>query len=119
MAQFNGLGQALAAQLPPPDPSVKSRDETADGVSVRIYTPDGAEGKKLPIGVYFHGGGYVLGNLDAEDFWCRYFAKNTPCILVSVDYRLAPKFKHPAMLEDGVAVFNWVCLSNPRGKSWA
>jgi len=105
--QFNGLLAAIAAQSPPPDPSVKTRDETADGVPVRIYTPDGASGKKLPLGVYYHGGGYVLGNLDSEDAWCRYIAKNTPAIIVSVEYRLAPKYKHPAMLDDSLAGFNW------------
>jgi len=107
MEQYIALGTALAAQAPPPDPSVKTRDDTADGVPVRSYTPEGAEGKKLPLGVYCHGGGYVLGNLDGEDAWCRYIAKNTPCIIVSVDYRLAPKFKHPAMLDDCITAFNW------------
>jgi versiconal hemiacetal acetate esterase len=76
--------------------------------SLGSYTPEGIEGKKLPLGVYYHGGGWVLGNLDGEDAWCRYIAKNTPCILVSVDYRLAPKFKHPAMLDDSITAFNWV-----------
>ena len=106
--QFNGLGAMIAAQSPPPDASVNTRDETADGVPVRIYSPQGATGE-LPVGVYYHGGGYVLGNLDSEDGWCRYIAKNTPCVIISVDYRLGPKFKLPVMLEDSLTAYRWVC----------
>lgn len=106
--QFNGLGAALAAQAPPPDASIQTKDEKADGVPVRIYTPPGASGKKLPIGVYYHGGGYLVGNLDSEDAWCRVIAKHTPCIIVSVDYRLSTTHKLPVMLEDSVAAFKWV-----------
>ena len=83
--QFMGLGAMIAAQSPPPDPAVNTRDETADGIPVRIYNPQGASGK-LPIGIFFHSGGYIVGNLDSEDACCRYIAKNTPCVIVSVDY---------------------------------
>jgi hypothetical protein len=76
---------------------------------VRVYTPPAAaEGKKLPIGVYYHGGGYLVGNLDSEDAWCRVIAKNTPCIIVSVDYRLSTSHKLPVMLEDSVVASKWV-----------
>jgi versiconal hemiacetal acetate esterase len=112
--QFQGLGAMIAAQSPPPDATVDTRDETADGVPVRIYNPQGHTGKKLPIGVYFHGGGYVVGNLDSEDAWCRYFAKNIPCVIVSVDYRLGPKFKLPVMLDDSSAATQWVWSSSIR-----
>lgn len=111
--QFNGLGALVASQSPPPDPSVKTRDDTADGVPVRVYTPEAASSsKKLPLGVYAHGGGYVLGSLDSEDAWCRYVAKNVPCVVVSVDYRLAPKAKMPAMLDDCVKGFQWVSAAS-------
>jgi versiconal hemiacetal acetate esterase len=98
----------LAGLSPPPDVSVKTRDGTGNGIPVRIYTPEAAEGKALPVGVYYHGGGYVLGNLDTEDAWCRYIAKHTPAIIVSVDYRLAPEFKLPTMLEDSIQAYKWV-----------
>lgn len=98
----------LASQMPPPDTSIATKDETVDGVSIRIYTPEGAEGKKLPVGVFTHGGGYICGNLDSEDPVCRIVAKNTPCIIVSVDYRLGPKHKMPAMLDDTVTAYKWV-----------
>ena len=93
--------------MPPPDMSVSTVDEDADGVPVRIYTPDARHGK-LPLGVYYHGGGYCVGDLNSEDAWCRYIAKSVPCIIVSVDYRLAPKYKMPVMLNDSIKAWNWV-----------
>jgi versiconal hemiacetal acetate esterase len=109
--QFYGLVATLAAQAPPLDTSIQTHDEIADGVPVRIYTPPAAKGKKLPVGVFYHGGGYLVGNLDSEDGWCRAFSKNTPCILVSVDYRLSATHKMPVMLEDSLAAYKWVSLS--------
>ncbi|CCD53122.1 hypothetical protein QC760_001544 [Botrytis cinerea] len=106
--QFNRLLAALDAQRPPPDSSVQTRDTSADGVPVRIYTPSNAsQNGDLPLGVYFHGGGYCVGSLDSEDVWCRYIAKSVPCVLVSVDYRLGPKYKVPTMLDDSVKAFEW------------
>lgn len=105
---FNALGAALAAQAPPPDTSIQTKDESADGVPVRIYTPPPASaGKELPVGVYYHGGGYLVGSLDSEDAWCRVIAKATPCIIVSVDYRLSTAAKLPAQLDDSVKAFKW------------
>lgn len=106
---FNALGASLAAQAPPPDTSILVRDDVADGVPVRIYTPPVTSGTtSLPIGVYYHGGGYLVGNLDSEDAWCRYICKAAPCILVSVDYRLSTVAKLPAQLEDSVKAYRWV-----------
>lgn len=110
--QYNSLGVMLAAQAPPPDATIDTRNETVDGVPVRIYNPQGNDGKKLPVGMYYHGGGYLVGNLDSEDAWCRYIAKNTPCVIVSVDYRLGPKYKMPVMLEDSLAAAQWVCFAS-------
>jgi len=109
--QFNGLVTALIAQGPPPDTSIQTRDEMADSVPVRIYIPPGAKEKKLPVGVFYHGGGYLLGNLDSEDGWCRAFVKHTPCILVSVDYRLSTTHKMPVMLEDSLVAYRWAWLN--------
>ncbi|ESZ92801.1 hypothetical protein SBOR_6817 [Sclerotinia borealis F-4128] len=105
--QFDALITALAAQRGSPDISVQTRDASAEGVPVRIYTPPNPSGTKLPLGVYYHGGGYCVGDLDSEDVWCRYIAKNTPCIIVSVDYRLGPKHKLPVMLDDSVTAYEW------------
>lgn len=99
----------IQAQSSPPDASVHTRDETANGVPLRIYTPPATEtDKKLPVGLYYHGGGYMIGSLETEDPCCRYVAKHTPCIIVSVDYRLSSKYKQPAMIDDSLAVFKWV-----------
>jgi len=84
-------------------------DTTAGNVPIRIYTPisSGAKPKDLPLGIYTHGGGFIAGNLDAEDPICRAVAHHTPCIIVSVDYRLEPKHKMPTMIEDSVAATKW------------
>lgn len=80
---------------------------TPDGdVPVRVYTPD-APGP-LPILVYYHGGGWVIGSIETHDNTCRALANLTPCIVVSVDYRLAPEAKFPAGLEDCYAATKWV-----------
>jgi acetyl esterase len=75
-------------------------------IPVRVYTPEG-EGP-FPILVYFHGGGWVLSNLDTHDMLCRKLTNRTHCIVVSVDYRLAPEHKFPAAVEDSYAATVWV-----------
>jgi versiconal hemiacetal acetate esterase len=83
-------------------------------VPVRIYTPPAAsEGKKLPVGVYYHGGGYLVGDLNSEDAWCRVIAKSSSCIIVSVDYRLSTVAKLPAQLDDSLVAYKWVHSNCP------
>lgn len=55
-----------------------------------------------------HGGGFILGDLDAEDFLCRKLVEQTKTILLSVDYHLAPEHKHPAQLKDTLTMVQWV-----------
>ncbi|KAL3418248.1 lipase 2 [Phlyctema vagabunda] len=108
VTQYNGIGAMLGPQWGPPSGAVQSRDEQInEHVTVRVYTPNGAEGERLPLGVYFHGGGYIAGNLEFEDPICRIIAENTPCIVVAVDYRLAPGFKLPTGINDGYDAFLW------------
>ena len=80
----------------------------AGPLSYRIYTPIGSVAGPLPGIVYFHGGGWVMGNIDTQDGMCRLLANASGCRLVSVDYRLAPEHMFPAAIEDGVAAVNWV-----------
>lgn len=75
-------------------------------VKIRIYTPQ-KEGT-LPIFIYYHGGGWVLGNLDSCDATCRLIAEQTDSIVVSVDYRLSPEYKFPIPVNDCYAALQWV-----------
>ncbi len=75
-------------------------------IPVRIYTPQG-EGP-FPVLVYYHGGGWVIGDLDTVDIPCRMLANRAGCIVVSVDYRLAPEHKFPVAAEDTYAATKWV-----------
>lgn len=75
-------------------------------IPVRIYTPAGAG--PFPAMVFFHGGGWVLGNLDTHDSVCRDITAGAECVTVSVDYRLAPENKFPAAPEDCYCATKWV-----------
>ncbi|KAF5677859.1 sterigmatocystin biosynthesis lipase esterase STCI [Fusarium denticulatum] len=73
--QFRGFGSLLASQAPPfPENKLKISDGEVGGIAYRAYTPLNSEAKNLPIGVFFHSGGFVVGNLDSEDGCCRYIA---------------------------------------------
>jgi acetyl esterase len=78
-------------------------------IPLRIYTPD-VQGR-LPVLVFFHGGGWVLGNIESHDNVCRELANKVGCIVVSVDYRLAPEHKFPNAPEDCYAATKWVALN--------
>lgn len=77
-----------------------------EAVPVRIYRP--SAGSALPVLVYFHGGGWVMGGLDSHDATCRQLAVDVGCVVVSVDYRLAPEHPFPAAVVDAMAVTSWV-----------
>jgi acetyl esterase len=79
-----------------------------DVIPARIYTPVAAGGTALPALVYFHGGGFVLGDLDCYDSLCRTLANESGCRVISIDYRLAPEFAFPAAVDDAIAALNWV-----------
>ncbi|KAF5623083.1 sterigmatocystin biosynthesis lipase esterase STCI [Fusarium sp. NRRL 52700] len=105
--QFSGLGSLIASQAPPfPENKLKISDGEVDGVPYRTYRPLHSEAK-LPIGVFYHSGGFVVGNLDSEDGFCRYTALNADVVIVNVGYRLSPEHKAPTHLEDAVTLYEW------------
>jgi acetyl esterase len=80
-------------------------------VPIRIYhSRDPKPGEKLPVLVWYHGGGFVIGDLESHDSACRMLANRTDCIVVAVDYRLAPEYKFPAAVEDSESALRWVAL---------
>jgi acetyl esterase len=95
----------------PADVSVVTVPYTArDGASLelRLYRPANAQAEALPVLVYFHGGGYVVGSLQSHDGVCREFCARTPCAVLSVGYRVAPEHKFPTPLNDGADALAWL-----------
>ncbi len=93
----------------------RSRDQRIPGpasdIPVRIYWPREANaGELFPVLLWFHGGGFVIGDLDTHDSACRLLANQTDCMVVAVDYRLAPEFKFPAAVDDSHAALRWLAL---------
>ncbi len=78
----------------------------AGEIPVRIYTPSG--NGPFPVLMYYHGGGWVLGDLESHDAACRSLTNGARCVTVSVDYRLAPEHKFPAAVEDCYAATEWM-----------
>jgi acetyl esterase len=104
--------EATAAALFGPTPEVASTEDRAipgpnGPIRIRIYRPAGAE-PLLPALLYFHGGGWVIGSLDTHDGICRALCARTPCVVVAVDYRLAPEHRFPSAVEDAWAATVWV-----------
>ena len=93
---FTRDGIAPAEELPVGLPSI----------SYREYRPN--DNPVLPALVYFHGGGWVIGDLDTHEGVCRAFANAAGCAVFSVDYRLAPEHKYPAAAEDCYAFTRWL-----------
>ena len=84
-------------------------------VPARAYHPHGAAAGALPALVWFHGGGWVLGDLDGFDRVARRLADAGGCVCVSVDYRLAPEHPFPAAVEDADAVVAWLTGAGAAG----
>ncbi|MBQ3390401.1 MAG: alpha/beta hydrolase [Firmicutes bacterium] len=90
--------------------------KTEEGLRLRVYTPhrglDPEKGRKLPGGnpvlMYFHGGGFIMHNVESHDALCRKLAVTLGACVVSVDYRLAPEHPYPAAVEDAEKAWRWI-----------
>lgn len=93
-----------------PQEVAQVHDVLADGpagqLPVRVYVPEG--NGALPLLVYFHGGGWVIGNVEVADRPCRALANATGCVVASVEYRLAPETQFPGPLDDCYAATKWL-----------
>ncbi|MDM0114732.1 alpha/beta hydrolase [Variovorax sp. J22R133] len=96
---------------PEPPPIARVEELQAEGplgpIPLRLYAAT-TEDKALPVLVYFHGGGWVIGDLDTHDTLCRQLAIQAGCAVVSVDYRMAPEHRFPAAVDDAIAATRWV-----------
>jgi acetyl esterase len=89
------------------------RDLQAEGphgaIPLRLFRPIGAAPEALlPVLVYYHGGGFVIGDLDTHDVLCRELANTAGCAVVAVDYRMAPEHRFPVAVDDCLAATYWV-----------
>ena len=99
---------ARVLTAPDPEDVAEIRALSAPGpdgpIPMRLYRPQGSSAaEQLPALIYFHGGGWVIGDLDTHDTICRSLANGARCAVVSVDYRLAPEHPFPAAVIDSIA----------------
>lgn len=107
--------EKLRAVKPPPEmlPQLRIEERTVgygdlDDIPVRIYWPPVQQHDNLPVIVYYHGGGWAIGDLDTHDHVARAHSVGAEAIVVSVDYRLAPEHPYPQGVEDAWAALRWV-----------
>jgi acetyl esterase len=108
-----GFAASRRANSPDPPEVAEVRDLRAPGpageIPLRLYRGAGtAAGAALPGIVYFHGGGWVVGDLESHDPYCRLLANAAGAVIVAVDYRLAPEHPYPAAVDDGDATLRYV-----------
>lgn len=97
----------------PPPPDLVTLPLSAPGphgpIPMRAYRPrDASPSTALPVLVYFHGGGWTIGDLDTHDVLCRQLSRESGCAVVSVDYRMGPEFRFPAAVDDCWAATCWL-----------
>jgi len=112
-----GILASRANDIDPP-PIARIEDRAIPGpagdLPIRCYYPKQAIGQQalggngLPTLLYFHGGGFVIGDLDSHDILCRQFCELADVLVVSVDYRLAPEHHYPAAVEDALCSVDWI-----------
>jgi acetyl esterase len=110
LAEARTVPRAMIELGGPEEPVAEVGDRKIGGpngpIPIRVYRP--AAGDALPALVFFHGGGFVICDLESHDRQCRALANASGCVVVSVDYRLAPEHKFPAAAEDAYAATRYV-----------
>ena len=110
--EFYLAGRPVTNPEPPELKSVEPLSIPAPHGSIpaRVYTPQAPRlsAGLAPCLVFFHGGGWVIGDLDSHDVVCRKLADEGELIVISVDYRLAPEHKFPAAVDDAIAATKWI-----------
>jgi acetyl esterase len=111
--QAREMYRAARGALQPDLPDMAEvRDLSAPGpagdIPLRLYRGRGTPAGPLPVLVFYHGGGYVIGDLDTHDYVCRKLANVARCAVVAVDYRLAPEHKFPAAVDDAAAALRFI-----------
>lgn len=108
------LEKSLAEPSRAPIAGVSQEDRSVRGcdgndIPVRVYRPlDQPLREALPVLVYIHGGAFILGGLHTEEERCRLYAAGAGCVVVALDYRLAPEYKYPSAINDCMDVVLWV-----------
>jgi len=102
-----------AVTQPDPGAVAEVRELQADGpdgpIPLRLYRPLGSDAAAaLPVLVYYHGGGWTIGDLDTHDTLCRGLCNGSGCAVVAVDYRMGPEHRFPAAVDDVLAATRWV-----------
>src|SRR5690606_5094563 len=110
--QSRELSNALRAQLQPDAPALAGVEDGAlpgsqAMIPFRIYRA-GAAAVNAPAVIFFHGGGFVLGDLDSHDIVCRQICQESACMVIAIDYRRAPEHKFPAAVIDAIDATAWV-----------
>ena len=104
--------RSTPAEAGPPPAIAATHDLLVGTIPVRLYRP--VREPELPVCLYLHGGGWVLGSIATVDAVCRRMANTAGTAVLSVDYRLAPEHVFPAALDDVLAVIDWVRTDGPR-----
>ncbi|HMI81640.1 MAG TPA: alpha/beta hydrolase, partial [Solirubrobacterales bacterium] len=103
--------EAKVVSARPPLPMARIEDLTIPGpagsIGARLYVPPGLPAGPAPLLVYYHGGGWVIGDLETHDGPCRFLAAHAGTAVLSIDYRLAPEHPFPAAVEDSWAAYAW------------
>lgn len=112
-ARSRALAQWTASRDPEPVAHIEDRHipGPAGEIPLRFYTPQGSG--PFPILIYFHSGGGVIGDLDSEDGHCRRLTNLAECLVISVDYHLAPEHKFPSAPEECYAATEWIAAHAP------